>query len=104
MYQRQVRGRCPICGAEHAACGPAAPVNPITSGEEVVYVQGGPLSEYDVEVNGVKLRLRLSEAEARKRGLITDEPAATTKAKPKSKARRVKNKKVDIEDTASGGE
>lgn len=100
MYQRQVRGRCPICGAEHAACGPAAPVNPITSGEEVVYVQGGPLSEYDVEVNGVMLRLRLSEAEARKRGLITDEP----EVKPKQKTRRVKNKKRDIEDTASGGE
>ena len=100
MYQRQVRGRCPICGAEHAACGPAAPVDPITSGEEVVDVQGGPLSEYDVEVNGVMLRLRLSEAEARKRGLITDEP----EAKPKQKTRRVKNKKRDIEDTASGGE
>lgn len=100
MYQRQVRGRCPICGAEHAACGPAAPVNPITSGEEVVDVQGGPLSEYDVEVNGVMLRLRLSEAEARKRGLITDEP----EVKPKQKTRRVKSKKRDIEDTASGGE
>lgn len=100
MYQRQVRGRCPICEVEHAACGPAAPVNPITSGEEVVDVQGGPLSEYDVEVNGVMLRLRLSEAEARKRGLITDEP----EVKPKQKTRRVKNKKRDIEDTASGGE
>lgn len=100
MYQRQVRGRCPICGAEHAACGPAAPVDPITSGEEVVDVQGGPLSEYDVVVNGARLRLRLSEEDARKRGLLVDEP----ETKPKQKTRRVKNKKVDIEDTASGGE
>lgn len=70
---------------------------------EVVDVQGGPLSVYDVVVNGTKLKLRLSEADARKRGLLTDE-SPDPRPSARSKSRRAKNKKLDIEDTASGGE
>lgn len=69
-------------------------------------VQGGPLKEYDVNVNGVALRMRLSEADARKRGVWQDlEPAVVkSKAAAKPRARRSKNKKIDIEDSATGGE
>lgn len=101
MMQRQVRGRCPIDGADHAACGPAALVTATDLRGEVVDVQGGPLEVYDVEVGGTWLRLRLSEADARKRGLISEEPPAPA---AKAKASRAKNKKVDIEPEASGGE
>lgn len=69
-------------------------------------VQGGPLKEYDVVVNGVTLRMRLSEADARKRGVWQDpEPAVVkSKAAAKPRARRSKNKMVDVEDSATGGE
>ena len=76
---------------------------------EVVNVQGGPLKEYDVVVNGVPLRMRLSEADARKRGVWQDPAptpaAAKSKVAAKPRARRAaKNKKVDIESEATGGE
>ena len=63
---------------------------------------GGPLQVYDVVVGGVKLRLRLSEADARRRGVWV-EPVAVSTASV-TKARRVKNKKRGIETEAAGGE
>lgn len=71
---------------------------------EVVDVQGGPLKEYDVVVNRVTLRMRLSEADARRRGVWVD-PTPVAKAAPKGKPRaRARNKMVDIDPEASGGE
>lgn len=68
-------------------------------------MQGGPLKEYDVVVNGVTLRMRLSEADARKRGVWQDpEPAVVKSKAAKPRARRAKNKMVDIDPEASGGE
>lgn len=106
MYQRQVEGRCPICSEEHAACGADPLLTAMDPQREVVDVQGGPLKEYDVVVNGVTLRMRLSEADARKRGVWQDpEPAVVkSKAAAKPRARRAKNKMVDVEDSATGGE
>ncbi|MEU3020094.1 hypothetical protein ABZ635_22165 [Nocardiopsis sp. NPDC007018] len=106
MYQRQVADRCPICGAEHASCGADPLLTAMDAQGEVVNVQGGPLQTYDVVVNGVKLRMRLSEADARKRGVWQDhEPAAVkSKAAAKPRARRAKSKMVDVEPEATGGE
>ena len=106
MYQRQVGGRCPICSAKHASCGADPLITGMDAPGEVVDVQGGPLKEYDVVVNGVTLRMRLSEADARKRGVWQDpEPAVVkSKAAAKPRARRAKNKMVDVEDSATGGE
>lgn len=70
---------------------------------------GGPLQEYDVESGGVTLRLRLSDADARKRGLLTEQPepkqsvqAASAPAKTRKTSAR--NKKRDVEPEATGGE
>ena len=108
MYQRQVEGRCPICNVEHAACGADPLLTAMDPQREVVNVQGGPLKTYDVVVNGVPLRLRLTEADARKRGVWVDPapaPAPAVKAAPKRRPRaRARNKKVDIEPEATGGE
>lgn len=106
MYQRQVGGRCPICSAEHASCGADPLITGMDAPGEVVDVQGGPLKEYDVVVNGVTLRMRLSEADARKRGVWQDPEPAVVKSKAASqpRARRAKNKMVDIDPEASGGE
>ena len=103
MYQRQVAGRCPVCGAEHASCGADPLLTAMDAQGEVVDVQGGPLQAYDVVVNGVNLKMRLSEADARKRGVWVD-PAPAAKAKVAPRRRAAKNKKVDIEDSATGGE
>lgn len=107
MFQRRVRGRCPVCGADHAACGPAAPIASVDARGEVVDVQdGGPLSVYEVASGGVVLRLRLSQADARKRGLLTEPEQPQAKAAAPAKTRKVsaKNKKRDVEPEATGGE
>lgn len=103
MFQRQVEGRCPICSAEHASCGADPLLTAMDPQREVVDVQGGPLKEYDIVVGGVTLRMRLSEADARKRGVWV-EPAPAAKAKAPPRRRTAKNKMVDIEDSATGGE
>lgn len=52
---------------------------------------GGPVKRYDVEINGVRTTLQLSDADAKARGLTSAEPV--TKAKvPPNKARTVANK------------
>lgn len=107
MIQRQARGRCPACGESHAACGPAAPVTALDARGEVVDVQdGGPLQVYEVESNGIVLRLRLSETDARKRGLLPEQQtqAQTTVAPAKTRKSTAKNKKRTVEPEASGGE
>lgn len=106
MYQRRVRGRCP-CGADHAACGSAAPITAMGARGEVVDVQdGGELREYDVETGGVTLRLRLSDADARKRGLLPEQqqPVQTASAPAKTRKASAKNKRRDVEPEATGGE
>ena len=79
---------CPLCGAAHASCGQAtttvgifiAPA-PQTKGTGMV------LNDYEVEVNGVKTTLRLSDADAKARGLEAKKAAA-----PANKSRTTKNK------------
>lgn len=95
-----------MCGAEHASCGADPLLTAMDAQGEVVNVQGGPLKTYDVIVNGVKLKMRLSESDARKRGVWQEpEPApAAAKAKAAPRRRTAKNKKVDIEPEATGGE
>lgn len=60
----------------------------------------GELRVYDVKLGSTTVQMKLSEADARRRG-VWEEPEPAPKAKRKTSA---KNKKVDIEDTASGGE
>lgn len=62
----------------------------------------GELKVYDVRVGGTTVQMKLSEADARRRG-VWQEPEPAPKPAPKRKT-PAKNKKVDIEDTASGGE
>ena len=93
-----------MCKQEHASCGTDPLVSAMALTREVVDVQGGPLKVYEVESNGVKLRLRLSEADARKRGLLREPETAAEETKPKPRRRTAKNKKVDVEDEATGGE
>lgn len=80
---------CPLCGAAHAACGQAT----TTVG---VFIAPAPqrketdmtLKDYEVEVNGVKTTLRLSDEDAKARGLEAKKTAA-----PANKSRTAANKK-----------
>lgn len=46
----------------------------------------GDLKTYDVEINGVQTQVRLTDDDAKKRGLSESKPAAKTKAAtPKNK-------------------
>jgi hypothetical protein len=59
-------------------------------------MSGGPMKEYDVVINGYPTTLRLSEDQARARGLLADDDA-TEAGTPKkrtasNKARQAPNK------------
>lgn len=102
MFQRQVDGRCPVCNTPDAACGPGAPADPVITSDwgEVTPMAAGPLKVYDIKLGTTTVQMKLSEADAKRKGVWV-EPAP--KSAPKRRA-PAKNKKVDIEDTASGGE
>lgn len=62
----------------------------------------GELKVYDVRVGAVTVQMKLNESDARRRGVWEEpEPAPKPAAKRKTSA---KNKKIDIESEASGGE
>ena len=93
INSRTVRGRCPTCGAEHAACGTASDTVPVDQRMEVAAV-GGPLKKYEVTTPGTTLKL--NEEDARRLGVL-DEPKADTEeqaaeAEAPAKARTVRNK------------
>lgn len=84
--------RCPLCGAAGSACGPHRPVNPVDSPALRVKEPGmAGLSNYDVVINGMATTLRLSEQDAKKRGL-TKKPPAKAAAKPTEKPAEKPNK------------
>jgi hypothetical protein len=62
------------------------------------------VQRYDVEINGNKTTLLLSEADAKARGLTAPaEPEVTTKAKtPANKSRKPANKRADVAAQAFG--
>ena len=62
------------------------------------------MQRYDVEINGIKTTLLLTEADAKARGLTAPaEPKADTKAKtPANKNRKPANKRADVAAQAFG--
>lgn len=101
MYQHMVDGRCPVCDTADAACGPGAPTDPVITSDwgEVTPMQGGPLKVYDVQLGSTTVQMKLNESDARRYG-VWQEPTPP----PKPKRRTAKNKKLDIEPEATGGE
>jgi len=80
---------CPLCGAAHAACGLATSTVGIFIAPEPQRKESDmALQDYEVEVNGVKTTLRLSDADAKARGLEAKKAAA-----PANKSRAASNKK-----------
>lgn len=71
-------GHCPVCSTPLQVCGHApALVTPSFTFEKGTTMSGPATNEYDVDVNGTKTTLRLSDADARARGLLGDGPATT---------------------------
>lgn len=62
-------------------------------------MQGGPLKVYDVQLGSTTVQMKLNESDARRYG-VWQEPTPP----PKPKRRTAKNKKLDIEPEATGGE
>lgn len=84
--------RCPICGTQNSTCGPSGQgIQPIGIDRKEGDMSGD-LKMYDVELeNGLSTTLRLSDADAAKRGLT--KPRATAKARtPQNKAKSAANK------------
>lgn len=67
--------------------------------ENAERTKGMPLNEYETEVNGIKTTLQLTEAHAKRLGLVEgDEPEAETKAPakaPANKSRPAANKSAE---------
>jgi len=60
-----------------------------------------PLKVYDIKLGTTTVQMKLSEEDARRKGLIKDSPARKAPAKRRTPA---KNKKIDVEAEATGGE
>ena len=80
---------CPLCGAPNSTCGPSH-----TSGTAVTFttrergISVGKLQHYTfINADGREVTLRLTEADAKKRGL-----ASKAAAKPANKSRTAANK------------
>lgn len=105
-----VRGACPACGAQHAACGTASDTVPVDTNVKEAVV-GAALRRYIVTTPaGVETLMKLNQEDAQRLGAVSPdpEPEATssestpppeekTAAPPANKARRVRGK------AASGG-
>lgn len=64
MLLRSPAAGCPLCGASHATCGPAADVIPVDipeRGDRTV----GPVRKYKVNVNGTERTLKLTAEDAK---------------------------------------
>lgn len=71
VNSRTVRGRCPMCGAAHAACGAASDSTPVDERIEEVAAVGGPLKKYEVTTqSGVTTTMKLSEEDAKRMGVL----------------------------------
>ena len=91
LWRSDWRGRCPLCGAENCSCGPTA--NPEGN---VTITQAEPLEDpvgelknytFTDENTGREVTLRLSDADAKKRGLKSSGGGAKKAAEPADKAR-----------------
>lgn len=87
--------RCPVCGSEDSTCGPAGHGTPIEISDSQKGADMADLKVYTVQVHtgsGVReTQLRLSEADAKRRGgVLYDDPAAE---KPGRRTRRASTKK-----------
>lgn len=77
IRSRTVRGRCPICGGEHAACGTPSESTPVDERMEVAAV-GVPLKRYTVTTpSGVETMMKLNEDDAKRLGVL-DQPKTTS--------------------------
>lgn len=80
LTRRTAGGRCP-CGAEHAACGPPSTTVPVDQTIEEVAAVSGPLKKYQVTLpNGAETVMKLSAADAERRGLTDADLAPETGA------------------------
>lgn len=81
--------RCPLCGAPNAACGQRTTTDGVTIGRTTRVSDHTNFQKYEVEINGVKTTLRLSDQQAAARGLDVkgdEKPAAEAKKEPAKKA------------------
>lgn len=95
VNSRTVQGRCPVCGAQHAACGAAPDTTPVDERMEVAAV-GGPLKKYEVTTpSGVKTTMKLNEDDAKRLGVLKEPTETSTEEsapEPAAKKRAVSNK------------
>ncbi|MFI5685900.1 hypothetical protein [Streptomyces sp. NPDC051636] len=72
FIHRNAGGRCP-CGAENATCGPPSSVVPVDQLIEEVAAVSGPLKKYKVVRGGVETVMKLSDDDAKRLGVDTDD-------------------------------
>jgi hypothetical protein len=95
-----------MCGAKHAACGTASDSVPVDTQMEVAVV-GGPLKKYEVTTpSGVKTTMKLNDDDAKRLGVMADEPAAepdSDAAEAPAKSRATRNKARTATGDKDGG-
>lgn len=108
VNSRAIRGRCPVCGEQHAACGPASETVPVDERMEVATVSG-PLKKYDVTMpSGVTTTMKLNEDDAKRLGVLDadsgsqQEPAEEPAEAPAAKSRPARNKARTAADKGDG--
>ena len=110
LNSRMIRGRCPVCGGEHAACGPPSGSVPVDQRMEVAAV-GEPLKEYEVTLPGGRTTtMKLNEADAERYGVLeggsgeqqeqageapTEDAAVKSRSATRNKARTASSDKGD---------
>jgi hypothetical protein len=87
------KAACPLCGTKHAACGQAAPVNPVDIPREEPRIVG-ELRKYRVTVNGTETVMKLTEKDAERYEDAEAVDAPTKSRKPQNKARIAQDKKA----------
>jgi hypothetical protein len=113
ISSRTMQGRCPACGAEHAACGTPSDAVPVDQNVEVAAV-GGPLEKYTVTMpNGVETVMKLNAADAERLGGVpvdapaeepAEGPAEGPAEEPQAKKKAVPNKARTAIRKGSGGD
>lgn len=105
ISSRTVKGQCPACGAEHAACGTPSNTVPVDQNVEVAAV-GGPLNRYKVvTLSGVETVMKLNAADAERLGGVpVDAPAEEPAEEPQAKKKAVPNKARTATRKGSGGD
>lgn len=108
INSRTLPGRCAVCGAEHATCGPPSESVPFDQRMEVAAV-GEPLKEYEVTLPGGRTTtMKLNAADAERYGVLegtsgeqqdseapTEDAAAKSRTTTRNKARTASSDKGD---------